>query len=127
MVLAIAGSETTATALTGATYLIATNPRVMARLAEEVRCCFKDERDIRLTGASNLPYLSAVIKESLRIYPPGPNTQPRITPPGGNIILGDHIPGKVSLYTPDSGKSSHLSNHQLSTDGPGNSPTSSIS
>lgn len=92
----MAGSETTATALTGATYLLTKNPRALAKLADEVRSSFNDENTIDFTETAKMPYLCAVTEESLRLYPPGPNAQPRITPSGGNIILGEHIPGNVS-------------------------------
>ncbi|PHH61188.1 hypothetical protein CDD81_711 [Ophiocordyceps australis] len=99
-ILAIAGSETTATALTGATYLIAQNPRVLARITHEVRSSFAEEDLIDMPGTVKLSYLNAVIEESLRIFPPGPNSQPRITPPGGNVILGQHIPGNTVIGIP---------------------------
>jgi cytochrome P450 len=98
MVLTIAGSETTATALTGATYFLAKDSSVMAKLASEIRSKFEQETDIDLLGVSKLPYLKAVTEEALRMYPPGPNAQPRITPPEGSLILGEHVPGNVS-YT----------------------------
>jgi cytochrome P450 len=96
MVLTIAGSETTATALTSATYFLSTTPRAMARLAAEVRSTFKQESAIDFLSVAKLPYLKAVTEEALRMYPPGPNAQPRITPPEGALILGEHIPGNVS-------------------------------
>lgn len=92
----LAGSETTATVLTGATYMLAKNPRVMTKLVTEVENAFADENSIDFVGSASLPYLSAVVDETIRLFPPGPNTQPRITPSGGNMVLGDHIPGNVS-------------------------------
>lgn len=38
-------------------------------------------------------YLDAVIKESLRCFPPIPMSFPRLTPPSGSTIAGTHIPG----------------------------------
>lgn len=68
----------------------------MAKIVEELRTSFKSEDEIDMLGVAKLPYLCAVTEECLRTYPPGPNTQPRITPPEGNLILGQHIPGNVS-------------------------------
>ncbi|PHH78381.1 hypothetical protein CDD82_3074 [Ophiocordyceps australis] len=100
MILAIAGFDTTATALGGATYLIAQNPKVQARLTHEVRSSFAEEGLIDMPGTAKLCYLNAVIEESLRMFPPGPNSQPRITPPGGNVILGKHVPGNTVIGIP---------------------------
>ncbi|KAJ4290814.1 hypothetical protein N0V90_010009 [Kalmusia sp. IMI 367209] len=100
MVLTIAGSETTATALTGATYFLAKTPSAMAKVASEVRSTFKQEADIDFLSVTKLPYLKAVTEETLRMYPPGPNAQPRITPPEGSLILGDHIPGNTVIGIP---------------------------
>jgi cytochrome P450 len=68
----------------------------MAKLEEELRAFFKDENDMDLLSTARLPYLSAVTQESLRLFPPGPNALPRITPPGRTIILGQQLPGNVS-------------------------------
>ena len=99
VILTLAGSETTATSLSGATYLIATHPRVKAEIVNELRTTFTREDEIDLLNVLKLPYLCAVTEECLRMYPPGPNAQPRITPPEGNVILGDRIPGNVSRTT----------------------------
>ncbi|KAJ0146010.1 Isotrichodermin C-15 hydroxylase, partial [Colletotrichum tanaceti] len=68
--LIIAGSETTATALSGATYLLTTNPDKLAKLVAEVRGSFTSDDEIDIIGTAKLEYLHAVLEESLRIYPP---------------------------------------------------------
>ncbi|KAK2020376.1 cytochrome P450 [Colletotrichum zoysiae] len=94
--LVVAGSETTATALSGATYLLATNSDALARLKDEVRGSFASEDEIDFLSTARLGYLHAVLEESLRVYPPVPAAVPRRTPPGGSKILGQWIPGNVS-------------------------------
>lgn len=94
-VLVVAGSETTATALSGATYWLTKTPHVLKKLADEVRSSFKDESEINLLNAAQLRYLNAVLKETLRIYPPAAVAMPRITPPKGSIVHGHAIPGNV--------------------------------
>jgi len=42
-----------------------------------------------------MPLLNAVIRESLRLYPPAGGRLGRISPPGGAIIGGYHIPENV--------------------------------
>jgi cytochrome P450 len=93
--LIVAGSETTATALAGATYLLATNPAVLEKLNDEVRGAFATEDEIDLVSTGQLKYLSAVLEETLRAYPPVPIALPRVTPPGGQQIVGQWVPGYV--------------------------------
>ncbi|CAG9984159.1 unnamed protein product [Clonostachys byssicola] len=95
--LVIAGSETTATALSGASYHLTTNPRVLKKLANEIRCSYTSEDEIDLLTSAKLPYLNAVVEEVLRMYPPAPNALPRETPPQGDVILGETIPGNTVL------------------------------
>ena len=94
--LIIAGSETTATLLSGATYELATHPEVLAKLAAEVRAAFPSEDDISIAGTSSLPYLLAVLDESLRIYPPVPGASPRKIAKGGDTIVDQFVPEDVS-------------------------------
>ncbi|KAK8112892.1 trichothecene c-15 hydroxylase [Apiospora sp. TS-2023a] len=91
-VLIIAGSETTATLLSGATYLLATHPEILAKLTAEVRGAFPTEDDISIAGTSSLPYLLAVLDESLRIYPPVPGGSPRKIAKGGDVIIDHFVP-----------------------------------
>ena len=97
-VLLTAGSETTATLLSGATYFLLQNPTILQRVQSEVRAVFKNEEDITLrsvTTPSLLPYLEAVLQESLRCYPSVPATLPRITGSEGALIDGKFVPRNV--------------------------------
>ncbi|TFB01345.1 Isotrichodermin C-15 hydroxylase [Trichoderma ghanense] len=87
-----AGSETTATALSAATYYLGLYPKTFAKLATEVRSAFCSEKDITLTNVQHLTYLQAVIDEAMRLFPSAPGTQPRIISPGGDTILGRYVP-----------------------------------
>ncbi|QDS75182.1 hypothetical protein FKW77_008510 [Venturia effusa] len=91
----IAGSETTATLLSGAIYLLLRTPRVMELLKKEIRDAFNEDGEIDLIKTGQLPYLAAVMEESLRMYPPAPQGINRISPPSGATIAGHHIPGNV--------------------------------
>ncbi|KXH25643.1 cytochrome P450, partial [Colletotrichum salicis] len=91
MVLIIAGSETTATLLTAATYFLASNPRVIAKVNDEVRSAFTVEDEIDMLSVQNLPYLLAVLDESLRMFSPVPGPSPRAIGEGGDTILGGFI------------------------------------
>lgn len=64
-----AGHETTAVALTWLMHLLATHPQVTQRLTNELHQTI-GQRPITFADLANLPYLDAVIKETLRLYPP---------------------------------------------------------
>lgn len=64
-----AGHATTANALTWTFYLLAQHPRVMAKLTDELSAVL-DGRDPSVEDLARLPYLEAVVKESMRLYPP---------------------------------------------------------
>ncbi|KAL7629562.1 hypothetical protein AAE478_001083 [Parahypoxylon ruwenzoriense] len=88
----VAGSETTATLLSGAVFLLTTHPDKLKRLTEEVRTAFNNDDEITLTSVSRLTYMLACLNEALRHYPPVPTGLPRVSPKGGVFILGKHIP-----------------------------------
>lgn len=92
----IAGSETTATILSGTTYYLLTHPHVMEKLVHEVRTSFNSPDDININEVSKLKYINGVLDESFRLYPPAAGSHPRITPPEGAMILGEWLPGNVS-------------------------------
>lgn len=92
-VVIIGGSETTATLLSGATYYLLRNPEVMEKLKTDIRSSFKSEKDITFATVSQLPYLLAVLNETLRIYPPVAAKLPRVVPAEGAIVDGRFVPG----------------------------------
>jgi cytochrome P450 len=94
--LIIAGSETTATLLSGMTYLVCKHPKVLEKLTDEVRSTFSSETEINLTGANKLRYMLACLDEGMRMYPPVPATFPRNVPPEGDFVGDAWIPGGVS-------------------------------
>ncbi|KAI3393851.1 hypothetical protein diail_3578 [Diaporthe ilicicola] len=98
-ILIIAGSETTATTLCGATYLLTTNPRCLDKVKEEIRGSFQSEDEINIVNTAKLKYTQAVLDETMRRYPPVAACTPRQTPPKGNMILGEYVPGNVCLLT----------------------------
>ncbi|KAF6802058.1 trichothecene c-15 hydroxylase [Colletotrichum sojae] len=96
-VLIVAGSETTATLLTAATYFLAKNPDSLPKLTEEVRSAFESEGQIDMISVQNLSYLLAVLDESMRLFPPVPAGSPRMAGKGGDTILGRHIPEGTTM------------------------------
>ncbi|KAK3332925.1 cytochrome P450 monooxygenase [Cercophora scortea] len=95
--LVLAGSETTATVLSGAAYFLARHGEVQRKLAEEVRGRFKSEDEIDMLSVQGLTYMLAVLDESMRMFPPVPASMPRTCQPGGDVICGLPVPGGTGL------------------------------
>uniref|UniRef100_A0A8H7N3W4 Cytochrome P450 n=1 Tax=Bionectria ochroleuca TaxID=29856 RepID=A0A8H7N3W4_BIOOC len=96
----LAGSETTATLLSGCTYQMLSNRHVYERLVKEIRSTFNSPEEITISSVANLEYTAAVLNESLRIYPPVPGGMGRFVPEEGTIIDGYWIPGKTIVSVP---------------------------
>lgn len=97
-VLIIAGSETTATLLSGVTYYILTVPGVFDKLKAEIRGSFSSEEQITWSTVNQLKYTLAVLNEGLRMYPPVPFGFPRMVEGEGDYICGKWIPGGVRSH-----------------------------
>ena len=98
--LIIAGSETTATALSGFCYHLAQNPAAYERAAQEVLAQYKSDADISLLTVMSTPYLEACIEEAMRLFPPVPSALHRIVPASGATIHGQFVPGGVGVICP---------------------------
>lgn len=92
----IAGSETTATFLSGITYYLLKNKPALNKLQHEIRGAFKSDADITVVACNQLGYLNAVIQEGLRIFPAAPVGLPRVINKPGAMIAGRWVPGGVS-------------------------------
>lgn len=95
LTLVVAGSETTATLLAGVTYHLLQNPKILAKVRDEVRDTFGSEEDINFSSVSKLEYLTLVLKEGMRIYPPAPGSIPRKTTDKGAMLNGEWVPPHV--------------------------------
>lgn len=93
----VAGSETTATALSCITYYLLRTPHALRALQEEVRRTFSSYGQISASSTAPLKYLQAVALEGMRIYPPLPFALPRVVPQGGDTVCGHVLPAGVSL------------------------------
>ncbi|KAL2817624.1 cytochrome P450 [Aspergillus granulosus] len=104
----IAGSDTTAGAIRGTLLHLMTNPRVYRKLQREVDDAVRlgqaprnQEGLISAAQARHLPYLQAVIREAMRIWPPVTNIFPRDVPAGGDTVTVDgesiYLPGGVCI------------------------------
>ncbi|OAR03043.1 hypothetical protein LLEC1_04273 [Akanthomyces lecanii] len=93
----VAGSDTTATALRATLLSIISTPTVYQRLSNEISTAEAKGRishPIRDSEAQKLPYLQAVIREGLRLFPPITQLREREAPREGlRLPDGRHIPG----------------------------------
>ncbi|KAF6813197.1 cytochrome P450 [Colletotrichum sojae] len=93
----LGGTETTGTALAGATFFLATHPEASRMAREEVRSAFASVEDMTIEKLAGLKYLNACLSETMRIYPPVPCSVLRRTPAEGATICGRHIPADVTV------------------------------
>ena len=94
--LIIAGSETTASVLSAATWFLLQNPKILAKLTAEIRSSFQSKSEITFENVNNMKYLLACLNETMRIFPAAPTGLARRVPEGGDEIDGRFVPGGVS-------------------------------
>lgn len=73
----VAGTDTTATTLEWAMAELARHPEVMKKAQDEIRPVAETKGEVEETDLHRFRYLKAVIKETLRLYPPVPLHVPR--------------------------------------------------
>lgn len=104
--LMLAGRDTTGSALSWFFYLLTRNPRVVAKIRQELECVKSKSSGGGMASfdpdeLSRLTYLHAALCESLRLYPPVPQELKEaaaadVLPCGHEVRAGDKI--LVSLY-----------------------------
>ncbi|KAK7266620.1 hypothetical protein RIF29_19269 [Crotalaria pallida] len=90
------GSETSATTIVWAMAETIKNPRIMRKVQAEVREVFDKERKPSESDLEKLEYLKSIVKETLRLHPPGPLLLPRECGQACEI-KGYHIPLKSKV------------------------------
>ena len=94
-----AGSDTTAITLRAIFYYLLKNPETLQRLLKELQetenagLFSRPDRLVTWDEVHDLPYLTAVIKESLRCHPAAGLPLERIVPAGGVQVCGQFLPG----------------------------------
>ncbi|KAG8058946.1 hypothetical protein GUJ93_ZPchr0002g26017 [Zizania palustris] len=68
------------------------NPHVMAKARAELKDVVGSKQAVDEPDTANLPYLQAVIKESMRLHPPGPLLLPHLAVEDGVEIGGYAVP-----------------------------------
>ncbi|XP_042002719.1 cytochrome P450 71A9-like [Salvia splendens] len=91
------GSDTVGNAIVWTMTSLMKKPSVMKKLQEEIRRLAGKKDMIDKQDIEKLPYLRAVIKEALRLYPPGPLSVPRETT-DKCTVNGYEIEGGTMVY-----------------------------
>jgi cytochrome P450 len=79
-VLLAAGTDTIANVLTAITYQLLANPHILGKLRAELQDTIREDSLPTFSQIENLPYLSAIIQEGLRLHPGTTQRQERIAP-----------------------------------------------
>ncbi|MED6146918.1 hypothetical protein PIB30_039234 [Stylosanthes scabra] len=91
----MAGTDTSATSMEWALAELINNPHVMKKARQEIDSLTAKNRLIQESDVANLPYLQAIVKETLRLHPVVPFFPRQSTET--TIICGYEIPPKTSV------------------------------
>ncbi|KAH9320224.1 hypothetical protein KI387_021993 [Taxus chinensis] len=95
----IGGMETMATTMEWAMTALLINPRVAKKLQEEIDSIVGKHRMVTESDLPTMDYLQCVLKESLRLYPPGPLLLPHESREACTVgPQGYFIPAKTKLF-----------------------------
>lgn len=98
ILLCAGSSHVVGTVLMTGTYHLLHNPEMRERLFGELLTVWPDlSQPPRFETLERLPYLTAVVKETLRLAPATPVGLARVVPPEGATISGVRIPGGTSV------------------------------
>ncbi|KAK3006235.1 hypothetical protein RJ639_016806, partial [Escallonia herrerae] len=92
-----AGGETTSTTIEWAMTELLRNPEAMAVTKAELAKVIGPNRNFQESDIDSLPYLQAVVKETLRLHPPIPFLVPRKAIQDANF-MGYHIPKNTQVF-----------------------------
>ncbi|KAK7388881.1 hypothetical protein VNO78_23708 [Psophocarpus tetragonolobus] len=92
----IAGTDTTSSTVEWAIAELIKNPRIMVQVQQELNTVVGQDKLVTELDLPNLPYLNAVVKETLRLHPPTPLSLPRVAEESCEIF-GYHIPKGATL------------------------------
>ena len=89
----VAAADTTGNAMTVAAFNILNDPAIYAKLVRELESKFPSQTShLPFTELEKLPYLTACIKEGLRLSFGVVGRLPRVVPPGGATFNGHFLP-----------------------------------
>ncbi len=108
MTIFIAGHETTANALTWTFYLLSQNPKIDAKLLDELKSVIGDAGTVAVEDIPKLEYTEKVLRESMRLFPPvwsmGRHVDSDFTlgdftiPAGSSILMSQYVMHRNPRY-----------------------------
>ena len=122
-----AGTDSSATILTGCIYFLSQHPDALRRLTDEIRNAFKTQEDIVFANTPKLSYLQAVLDETTRMYPPTLAGQPHRVPKGGANISGYWVPSGVRFLSSSNTVTNAFRSLSKSINGQPTSPAKTLS
>lgn len=93
----LAGADTIGVTLTWALSLLLNNKHILKKAQAELDTVVVNQRNVEESDLKSLVYLQAILKESTRLYPPGPLSVPREAI-ADCTVRGYHIPAGTQLY-----------------------------
>ncbi|KAI1191711.1 cytochrome P450 [Nemania serpens] len=95
----LAGSETTSSAIMWVFHLLLLHPDKLKKAVEEVRSEFPpDHLILHKEVLARLPYIEACVSEALRVSPTTAGLTPRVSPSQGIQLQGHYIPAGTEIY-----------------------------
>ncbi|KAJ1377811.1 Cytochrome P450 [Sesbania bispinosa] len=91
------GTDTTAVTLEWSLAELMNHPIVMEKARKEIDSVIGKDRIVLESDIAHLPYLQAIVKETLRLHPPSPFILRESTK--NCTIAGYHIPAKTQIFT----------------------------
>lgn len=88
----VAGFDTTAATMAATMYFLIKNPRVIARLREDIAALGPLSSPVTFKQAQELPYLHAIIQEGMRLHSAAGLPLERVVPAGGAELSGHFLP-----------------------------------
>ncbi|KAL4197557.1 hypothetical protein AMTRI_Chr04g188840 [Amborella trichopoda] len=96
LVIVFAAMDTSAVTLKWALVSLLSNPEAMRKVKEELDTKIGKERRVEEADIANLPNLQAIIKETLRLYPPSPLIVTHESMEDC-VVAGFHVPASTRL------------------------------
>lgn len=90
-------SDTSANALTAIVFHLLKNPEALAKLQSELEAADINRPIPAFSQVNKLPYLHALIREGMRLFPALTHALERIVPAGGTEIVGTFLPQGTSV------------------------------